>query len=167
MPNLHLLVLDNIINFNSCLILLHFSPIYLTTSPPSQLTTSVVIHRFTGEGRKFLQRPLHPPTSSQNATALVHPEDHQDWARTAVLAGSSPPSTNAEVLPAQHNSSCCLSSSSLELVPGKHLQGKVKILLPLTHRKYIPEQHWSAAHYWKDCWFRTRRSKHTQQSKQK
>lgn len=80
--------MDNTINFNLGLILLHFSPMY--KQPPH---SSPLLWSDTGKEDQISESHcilLPPPSAhSQNATSLVQLEGHQDRAHTAGLTGSS------------------------------------------------------------------------------
>lgn len=138
----------------------------ITTSPPPSSPLLWSDTDLSGKEEKTSEGhciPLPPPSDHpQNSTALVHPEGHQDRARTAALAGSGHLSVLLRCCKCSAAPAAAFLFPPLEVALVENLQGKVKILLPLTHRIYVPEQHWSLVHYWKERWFRIRWSKRTQ-----
>lgn len=150
-PNLHFLVFDNLMDFNTCWFYC-ISPLCVTTTPPLNLTIFVARKGFTMERRKPLNATtslcILPMTTPKTLQAPVHPEGYQHRACTAALVGSSHSSVLLRCKPRAAPVAALL-ITLLEVVLGENFQEKVEILLPLTHRICIPRQQCSVVHYWR------------------
>lgn len=149
-PNLHFLVFDNLIDFNTCWFYC-ISPLYITTASP---LTSLLLW----SERDLLRK-------EENLWTSLHPSASSLWPFPKHYSSSSsrgPPRPSLHCCTHWRSSCSCLSFTLLEVVLREYSQEKVEILLPLTHGIYIPEQHFSVVHYWKGCQFRTCWSKRAQ-----